>query len=435
MPGKTDRTINTILQTYLQLYPDEVVNKLETLPVEEIARLIAAQPVGRIIPIFKRLSIDLASQIIKIIKKEIAVKILSELEPNRTASILAILDNDISKQIMDLLDRTTVNDLKELMTFPPDSAGSLMDPMFLTLRPDMTVSIALKRLRKFRKKNIHDVFLVDEEGRFVGAVPLQELVVSLSSERLEHLKRKILVFIQATSGREEIVEEFSKHRLSTLPVVDFDGRLVGVIRYDAIIGAAQEEAAADILTMVGAGKQERALSKASFAVRKRLPWLTINLGTAFLAAAVVGIFENIIAQFTALAILLPVVAGQSGNTGAQALAVTMRGLVLREIRIRQWLRVSVKEISVGFLNGISIALTTSLAVYIWSRSIGLSLIIGCSMVISMALAGLSGAAIPLILTKFGMDPAQSSSIILTTITDVVGFFSFLGIATLMAGII
>ena len=161
------------------------------------------------------------------------------------------------------------------------------------------------------------------------------------------------------------------------------------------------------------------------------PWLQINLATAFLAAAVVGLFESTIAKFTALAVLLPVVAGQSGNTGAQALAVTMRGLALREVRTRQWLLVATKEALAGAGNGIAVSLTTAIAVYFWSRSSGLTLVIGISMVLSMTLAGLSGAIIPMVLTALRQDPAQSSSIILTTVTDVVGFFSFLGIATLL----
>ncbi|MDH3406797.1 MAG: magnesium transporter, partial [Gammaproteobacteria bacterium] len=179
-------------------------------------------------------------------------------------------------------------------------------------------------------------------------------------------------------------------------------------------------------------KDERALSKVPFAVIKRLPWLQINLLTAFLAAAVVGLFESTIAKFTALAVLMPVVAGQSGNAGAQALAVTMRGLALREISVRHWARVVFKEVNVGLLNGLAIAVTTGVAVYFWSGSLGLSLVIASSMVLSMIAAGFSGAIIPIALTRMGQDPAQSSSIVLTTVTDVVGFFSFLGIATLMA---
>ncbi|HXV84374.1 MAG TPA: magnesium transporter, partial [Candidatus Binatia bacterium] len=321
------------------------------------------------------------------------------------------------------------------MAYPPDSAGHMMDPRATTFRPDATAREALGRIRARRQRRIYDIYLVDGEGRLVGAVALQELALAAPSQRLEELVRGTPASVHAMAGREEVVDLLTRLKLPSLPVVDVEGRLIGVIRHEALITAAEEEASADIQTMVGVSKEERALSNVSFAVRKRLPWLQINLVTAFLAAAVVGLFEGIIARFTALAVLLPVVAGQSGNTGAQALAVTMRGLALREIRPRHWLRISVKEANVALLNGLAVALTTSLGVYVWSRSVGLALVIGLSMVISMVAAGLSGAAVPMILIALGQDPAQSSSIILTTVTDVVGFFSFLGIATLLAGML
>jgi magnesium transporter len=187
--------------------------------------------------------------------------------------------------------------------------------------------------------------------------------------------------------------------------------------------------------MVGAGREERALSRPTLAVRKRLLWLEINLLTAFLAAAVVGLFESTIAQFTALAVLLPVVAGPSGNAGAQALAVTMRGLALREISTRHWFRVLFKEMNVGIMNGVAIAVTTGLGVLLWSGSTGLAFVITIAMVLSMVVAGIAGSVIPIALTRFGQDPAQSSSIILTTITDVAGFMSFLGIATALQSLL
>jgi magnesium transporter len=219
--------------------------------------------------------------------------------------------------------------------------------------------------------------------------------------------------------------------VSAVPVVNQEGRLLGVIRSAQIMDAVRAETSLDIQTMVGASADERALSPPLFAVRKRLPWLQINLLTAFLAAAVVGLFEGVIAKVTALAILLPVVAGQSGNAGAQALAVTMRGLVLREVGVRQWPRVVMKEAAVGLINGIAVAATTAVGVYIWSQSTGLVVVIVISMIISMVAAGLAGALVPIILRRVGQDPATASSIILTTVTDVTGFFSFLGIATLL----
>jgi magnesium transporter len=307
-----------------------------------------------------------------------------------------------------------------------------MQPRAPSIPAQRTVKQALTRLRRLPPRDSGILPVTDAEGRLFGLARLVDVVRADPGMRLADIASTSFVRVDALTPREDIVELFSRYRLEVLPVVDLDGRLLGVIHQSSVIKAAQEEAAADLQAMVGVSREERALSSPLFAMRKRLPWLNINLVTAFLAAAVVGLFENTIAQFTALAVLLPVVAGQSGNTGAQALAVIMRGLALREIRLRQWQRVLVKEVTAGTLNGVAIALVTSLGVLLWSRSPGLALVIGVAMVISMALAGLAGAGIPLLLTRLGQDPAQSASIILTTITDVVGFFSFLGLATLLS---
>jgi magnesium transporter len=218
-------------------------------------------------------------------------------------------------------------------------------------------------------------------------------------------------------------------------VVDVEGRVLGVIRAQTLLDVAQDAASADMQAMVGASRDERALSRVGFAVRRRLPWLHVNLATAFLAAAVVGLFEDTIARFTALAVLLPVVAGQSGNTGAQALAVTMRGLALREIRPRHWLRIAFKEGRVALINGVAVAITTAAGVWLWSQSPGLAMVIGLAMIMSMLAAGVAGSLIPIGLTVTGQDPAQASSIILTTVTDVVGFLSFLGLASAFAAML
>jgi magnesium transporter len=435
MAQNAERAVKNLLQGFLQLYPSDAARLLDSRPIPEIVRLLEAEPAPRAAAVFERLTAEVAAQVLGQMARQSACQILARLDPSRVAPLLARLDEKARTELLDLMEPAAAKELHALMIYPPHSAGHMMDPRATTFRPDATVREALGRIRALPHRRIHDVYLVDEEGRLVGAVALQELALAAPAERLEGLARRAPASVQAMAGREELVDLLTQLRLPSLPVVDVEGRLLGVIRHEALITAAQEEASADIQTMVGASKEERALSSVSFAVRKRLPWLQINLVTAFVAAAVVGLFEGIIARFTALAVLLPVVAGQSGNTGAQALAVTMRGLALREIRPRHWLRISVKEINVAFLNGLAVALTTSLGVYVWSRSVGLALVIGLSMVISMVAAGLSGAAVPMILIALGQDPAQSSSIVLTTVTDVVGFFSFLGIATLLAGML
>ena len=262
--------------------------------------------------------------------------------------------------------------------------------------------------------------MVDSDGQLTAVLPLQEVAVAQPEERLGRLAQGPPVCVQDMSSSEEVVELLETHKLASLPVVSFEGRLTGIIRHDALVEAARHEASGDLQTMVGAGREEHALSRASLAVRKRLPWLQVNLATAFLAASTVALFEDTIARFTALAVFLPVVAGQSGNTGAQALAVAMRGLALREFRPHGWFRVARKELLAGLLNGLAVSLVASLVAYFWAGTIGLPLVLGTAMVFSMALAGLAGAVIPVVLTVLGKDPAQSASIVLTTVTDVVG---------------
>jgi magnesium transporter len=236
--------------------------------------------------------------------------------------------------------------------------------------------------------------------------------------------------VPSSATTKEILAVLDQYGVSSVPVVDDEKRLIGIVRQDELAALAREDVVGDMQAMVGVSRAEHALSSPWFSTRQRMPWLQINLFTAFAAAAVVGLFEQTIAAYTALAVLLPVVAGQSGNTGAQALAVVMRGLTLREITIANWMQVLRKEFVVSFYNGIGVALTTAVTVFVWSRSWGLTAVIGLAMIASMLIAGISGAAVPMLLTKMGQDPAQSSSIILTTVTDVAGFFSFLGIATL-----
>jgi magnesium transporter len=435
MTSDANAARRALAELALERFPDEAARALETAPVPESVALLEAQPPQRIASVLRRITPDRAARLVASLGDAATREVLTALDPNRAANLLARLDPEERQACLSTLDGSLAAELEDLAQYPRETAGGLMDPRITTFRPDATVADVVSRLATFRRRRVQDVFVVDPDDRLLGSVTLQEVVLAPPETRLEAIMRSPTPHVDATAPRDEVVSELSRHRITSLPVVDFDRRVLGVLRQDELLSAAQAEAATDVVTMVGAGKDERALSPPLFAVRKRLPWLQVNLLTAFLAASVVGLFENTIATFTALAVLLPVVAGQSGNTGAQALAVTMRGLALREVRVRHWLRVAAKEIAAGFGNGVAVAATTSLAVYFWSQSIGLALVIGVSMVISMTLAGLSGAIIPMLLTSLRQDPAQSSSIILTTITDVVGFFSFLGIATLFSGLL
>jgi magnesium transporter len=435
MTGAPERGERALTEAFLDHYPDEAARLLDALPARDIAPLVGATSTARAAAVLERLTPDTAADVLAHVDDATARRVLPALDPARAATLLARLEEPARRGRLAALDPATARELEALLTYPMDTAGHLMDPRVMAFRETTLAREVLARLRAGRPRRVADVFVVDGEGRLTGVVPLQELAVARPSEPLEALARRDAASVHVLATRDDVVEALGHGRLVSLPVVDVEGRLQGVIRHDTLVDAAREEATADIQTMVGASSEERALSPVAFAVRKRLPWLQINLVTAFLAAAVVGLFESTIARFTALAVLLPVVAGQSGNTGAQALAVTMRGLALREIRVRHWLRVASKETGVALVNGLAVAVTTSLGVWVWSQSTGLALVIGLSMVISMAAAGLAGATIPIVLSALGQDPAQSSSIVLTTVTDIVGFLSFLGIATLLAGML
>jgi magnesium transporter len=310
-----------------------------------------------------------------------------------------------------------------------------MDARVALFSRQSTVGAAFNRVRQLRDRRITDLVLTDEEGAFDGVVRLQDIVSADPDQPLAELKSPRGFFVQPMTPREDVVDLLSKHKLSSLPVVDLQNRVIGIIRQAGLVEAAQADAITDLQQMVGGSAEERALSSPWVGVRSRLPWLNINLVTAFMAASVVGLFEGTIARFTAVAVLLPVVAGQSGNTGAQALAVTMRGLALREIRVSQGFRVLMKELVIGAVNGLAIAVVTSIGVYLWSRNLGLCLVMFIAMIVSMVAASAAGAMIPIVLVKLNRDPATASSIILTTVTDIVGFFTFLGLATLLAGML
>ena len=423
-----------LARAYLRQFPADAARHVESSPLDEAVALLGAEPTPDAVAVIERLASNVAADVLQALPDDKGQRIVAAMEPVRAAATLAWFDDAARARLLGAIDAGTAKELQAMASYPPETAGRLMDPRVVGFTRGTTVGEAIARLRGVKSRQVSDVFLTDLEGYLVGRVPLQELAVAPPETALDALAAPPIP-VQATATAEEVVGHLTDLRLASLPVVDFDGRLIGVIRHHTLVKTAQQDVAADIQAMVGASRSERALSRVSFAVRARLPWLEINLVTAFLAAAVVGIFEETIQQFTALAVLLPVVAGQSGNTGAQALAVTMRGLALREVRVRQWPLLLRKETAVAFFNGIAIALTTAAGVWLWSGSSGLATVIGASMVISMCAAGMSGAAIPILLTSVGQDPAQSSSIILTTVTDIVGFASFLGIATALSGML
>jgi magnesium transporter len=422
-------------EAFFLKHHQEAARIFESYPAADILRVLQGTTPKNAANLLSSITPPVAAETVTLMPTDLLKQVIPHMSPALAAALFQRLDEDLQRAILFRVPERYAQEIRSYMTYPVESVGSIMDPKFLVLQEELTVRDAMLHVRSRAQKDVHDVYVTDRHQKLVGKFSVRDLLLVDPEEKLQAVMIRDLPTIHPLESREEIVELFKERHFFTIPVVDLDDRLLGVVRNEDIIKASQEDATADLLTMVGANKDERALSPVWFSVQKRLPWLQLNLVTAFLAAFVVGMFEGTIAKFTALAVLLPVVAGQSGNTGAQSLAVVIRGLALRDIRPSQWLRVSGKEVYVAFLNGLAVSVTACFAVALWSRSWGLTLIIGLSMIISMVIAGLSGAIIPITLKAMKQDPAQSSSIVLTTITDVVGFFSFLGLATLLSSLL
>ena len=430
--AKTARQI--LGREFFRQYPKDSALTLDSFSVETIHGYIKelSVPVAR--EIFFRLSPDNATELIGKMDDNLFVQLFSQVNTHLAARLLSRLDEKELTTRLALLPAVVSREIKDYLNYQPDTAGYLMETTVTTFKTENSVQDVLNRIRKLGDRRVTAIFLVDDEGKLLGKTPLQHIVIAQPSEKL-HALMEPSPSVNAMAPREEVLQIIEKEQLLQIPVTDIHNNLLGIIRNDALITATKQEITENLQAMFGAGREEQALSKVSFAVRKRLPWLQVNLATAFLASMVVGFFEDTIAKITILAIFLPVVAGQSGNTGSQALAVTMRGLALKEIRISQWFRVARKEIMVGFINGVAVALTTGIIVYFWASSLGIAIVIGISMIISMIIAGFAGAVIPMMLKAVGQDPATSSSIVLTTVTDICGFLSFLGLATALSSVL
>lgn len=428
--------VEALNQSFLRDFPREAAREIEKLPESEAAPALTSQDGVVLAGVWEYLLPDTATRLLRILPDEVQAELLRTLDPGHAAALLDRLTPTERDRCLDLLTEPVARELRQLLAHAPDSAGRLMDTRVMALRGEMVVGEALTHLRRTRRPGrVRFIYLIDDVGRLEGGVDLQDLALSDDDVSLRSLARPVQATVSVMDPQEEIVTRLEQFHLEELPVLDIHGRLLGVIRSEVLLQTLQDDASADLQMMVGVSRDERALSPVAFAARKRIVWMHINLVTAFVAASVVGLFEGTIAQFTALAVLMPVVAGMGGNMGAQALAVTLRGIALREITVRHWFRVLFKEARVGLLNGVIIALTTSLAVFLWSGNSGLALVIGLAMVISLNIACVAGAMVPLVLTRIGQDPAQSSSIFLTTITDITGFMSFLGIATLLSALL
>ena len=357
--------------------------------------------------------------------------ICSSSAPDDAADLLDNLADDRRDRILQLLGATQGAKLASLLEGEQETAGALMNTEFLALDEDMSVAQAIEAIRQYpRKESFFYVYCTDSEGHLTGVLSLRSLILANPAARLRDMMVQSVVRCQVDSAPEEVAQIVSKYDLLSVPVVDLQNRLVGVVTVDDVIDVIQEQAGEDLLHLAGVAAEERVTTTAQRSFTMRFPWLAINLATAFLASWVVSLFQATIAKWAVLAVFMPIVAGMGGNAGTQTLTVFVRGLALGEVEWSSGFRAIWKEMLVGFGNGAANGLLTAVVVGWWTNDWILAWILLVAMIFNLVIAGVAGGIVPLALERLGFDPAIASSIFVTTFTDVGGFFSFLGLATL-----
>lgn len=359
-------------------------------------------------------------------------RIISELESDDALDLILPLEPEFQAEIMRRLSAKTRIVLQEGLSFPEESAGRLMQREFVAVPQFWTVGKTIDYLRAAQEtlpEDFYDLVVIDPSYHVVGEIPLNRLVRANRSTKIDSLSLKETHPIPATMDQEEVAMIFKNEGIASAPVVDEDGRLIGIITYDDVIDVIDEEAEEDILKLGGV-KEDDLYRTIISTTQSRSRWLFVNLLTAFMAAFVISLFDATIEKIVALAVLMPIVAGMGGNAGTQAMTVAVRALATNELSGTNAWRVIGKETAVGLLNGMIFSVVIGMIAGVWFSNSGLGLVIGAAMVTNLVVAGFFGSSIPVILDKLNIDPAVASSVFLTTMTDVIGFFAFLGLATL-----
>jgi magnesium transporter len=417
------------------LHASDVGDILEAL--REDQRLALVKTLGDRFDFSALTEIDdaIRSEIVEELSNEDIARGVANLDTDDAVYILEDLDEPDREAVLAHLPAFERLTLKRSLDFPEESAGRRMQIEFIAIPPFWTVGQTIDYLRA--EKDLPDEFfqlyVVDPAYNLLGTIALDKFLRARRLVRIEDLMNRNLITVEATEDQEEAARKFERYDLVEVGVVDEDGRLVGVLTIDDIVDVIHEEATEDIQRLVGVGDEEISDNVWS-AVRGRSTWLVVNLITAVLASVVIGLFDATIEQMVALAVLMPIVASMGGNAGTQTMTITVRALALRALDRTRMLRLIGREVSVGLINGLLFAVLIGVVTAVRFANVDLGVVIGLAMVVNMIVAGAAGILIPLALNRLKIDPAIASSVFVTTITDVVGFFAFLALAGLWFGL-
>ena len=424
--------IQFINQTLKDLHPSDVANLIENLSYDTRVKLIEIESFNIAPEIFIELNESIQGEVLKLLSINSIANIIKRLESDDAVSILENIEIEKKNLILDKLPPKDRFLLEEGLSYPEDSAARIMQREFTAIPSDWTVGQTIDYLRESNDlpQEFLEIFIVDNDFKPIGIVPSSRVLRTPREFKMNSIMREMPVLISVNMDKEEVGHTFENYNLVSAGVVNKNNKLVGMITADDVVTVVQEEAEEDVLRLAGVGDEE--ITDTVFVkTKRRFNWLLINLATALLASWIISIFGAEIEKVVALAFLMPIVASMGGNAGMQTLAVTIRAIATKELSSSNINQIIGKEFFIGVLNGIIFAVITAVVVHLWFKQIDLSIIIAASMVLNMIVAGLFGILIPVTLKKMNIDPALASSVFVTTVTDVIGFLSFLGIGSLM----
>ncbi len=414
-------------------HPADTADELENLSLAEQLEYIREMDVEDASESITEMERHERNLLMSRLSPSFAAAILEAMSPDDAADILEDLDDDVRVRIFKKLEREDAEEISDLLQFDPDSAGGVMNTEILALDQSMNAQQAINLIReRVEETEIpYYAYIVDEYRHLKGVVSLRDLLLSPGRTLLKDLLGdQNLIYVPFDTDKEEVARLISRYNFLALPVVDHEQRLLGMVTVDDVIDIIQDEASEDMQSMVGAGRDETVDSPWTYSLRMRLPWLVMNVLNSAISAFVVHLFEGTIAQMALLAALMPIVANQAGNTGQQALAVMIRQLAMERFnRKKSWVAV-LREAKIGTANGLIVGVLVFAGLFAWTRNLGLASVMAVALGLDMLIGAVAGASIPLVLKEIGRDPAQASSIFLTTLTDSLGFFTFLGLAAL-----
>ena len=419
-----------INQTLEDLHPSDVANLIENLSSETRAKLIEIEEFDIDPEIFVEINESIQTEILQLLSSESIAKIIKRLESDNAISIIENLNIEKKNSVLDKLPPKDRFLLEEGLSYPEDSAARIMQREFTAVPSDWSVGQTIDYLRESKDlpEEFLEIFVVDNEFKPIGIVPSSRVLRTPREKKMNSIMREMPVLISVNMDKEEVGHAFENYNLVSAGVVNKNNKLVGMITADDVVTVVQEEAEEDVLRLAGVGDEE-ITDSVLIKTKRRFNWLLLNLFTALLATWVISLFGASIEQMVALAFLMPIVASMGGNAGMQTLAVTIRAIATKELSSGNFNKIVGKEFLIGILNGIIFAIITAVIVQFWFQELKLSLLIGISMVLNMIVAGLFGILVPVSLKKVNIDPALASSVFVTTITDVIGFLSFLGIGS------